>query len=187
MWTISFRFVLCEKDRSTCPFCNGRRCHSGVSSRSDVCVGFEKIGWHAAEEDQSSLLELYVAFALDTKSMMPVYMRALKKKTKNRDSAYVLREDSVQADESRSDLNTQLRSFVQLFKWLNASKHWAKVSVDRGTSSPWLSYVVGQFIFPHDSATCRSLWDCFHQGRRSYNLKASWRPFNGTIRGVAST
>ena len=76
-----------------------------------VCKG----GWRAnvAEDDCSSLLELYVAFALDTKSMMPVYLRTLKKKTKTRESAYVFREESAQADEFRSDLNTQIRSFVR--------------------------------------------------------------------------
>lgn len=111
--------------------------------------------------------------------MMPVYLRTLNKKTKSRESAYVLREESVIADEFRSDLNTQLRSLLQFFKW-HRFPFTEEDFVALGILVLPLMY--GQFIFPHGSITCQTLWDYFHQGRRSYNLKASWRPFNGTNR-----
>ena len=110
--------------------------------------------------------------------MVPVYFRSLKKKTANRRSAFLLREDSIQADEAACDLNTQLRTFVLFFKWLNSQWHICEM-------------VEGHFV---DLAICRLphmlvVFSCFrmdavlarHCGTvgllsSTFNLKAHWRP-----------
>ena len=133
-------------------------------------------------EESSSLLELYISFALDTRTMAPVYFRSLKFSTASRRSAFLLREDhqskaftkqqrtsngpradpmatgrypianataaleflnahlttgasreqSIQADAASCDLNTQLRTFVQFFKWPNSHWHVSNLDCGRG-------------------------------------------------------
>ena len=145
---------------------------------------FQHVGFidNVPDEQASSLLELYVSFALSTGTMTPVYVRAFKKKTKARPSAYVLRENSLAADTSAADLNGQLRIFVQFMKWVSSHLHAFSFVCTRGglRRLGYLSattYISGQFVVPNRHEVCTALWEYFHQGRRStYNLKAAWRP-----------
>lgn len=90
------------------------------------------MGLPGPSEEATSLLEVYCSFALDTKMMAPVYFRNRKKITKSRPSPYLLRDESVLADETPADLVTQLRVFVQYFKWFMTDQMKSDLHCHRG-------------------------------------------------------
>ena len=118
---------------------------------------FQHVGFidNVPDEQASSLLELYVSFALSTGTMTPVYVRALKKKTKARPSAYVLRENSLAANTSAADLNGQLRIFVQFMKWVSSHLHAFSLFAPEAVFDAWVTLalpltLVGSSLFRTD-------------------------------------
>ena len=114
--------------------------------------------------------------------MMPVYFKTLKGRKRRGGSSYLLRDQSVRADSARADMSTQLRCFVQFFKWLAQLFQYDTFSCYRGSVQK-LGYLSQTTYFhqslqlPSQERVSHALLDFFHKDAKStHNLKHVWRP-----------
>ena len=140
---------------------------------------FKHIPWLEAS-CETSLLEIYISFALETGHMTPIYNRCLKKKTQNRRTAYTMRDEAIRADLVRSDLSSQLRIFIKFFKWLGSFFEFDSSSCHRGKlkrlgfHNPTM-HLLRAVQLPNHVKVADSLWRDFHAGRRStLSMKGVW-------------
>ena len=113
---------------------------------------------------------------------MPVYIKTLKGRKRRGGSSDLLRDQSVRADAAPADMSTQVRCFVQFFKWL---AHCFSTIVFCAVEVQYRNLATGakQLIFhqslqlPSQERVSRALWDFFHKDAQpTHHLKHVWRP-----------
>lgn len=131
--------------------------------------------WHQltwSRDGVISSLELYIDYALFTKSLVPV---CIAKKT------WALREHSIVADESSLALNLQSRTWTQILQWFLSRISFPIDVQKRGRGLHHAGYTIpvndfsGRPILTAGIQPSNILWNYFHRaGTVVRDMKAAW-------------